>query len=367
MKKILFIIVALLAVITTKAQITITQADFGNINYHAIQANDTLVDTAYIHIGNPSALTQTWVFDSLRNDYTDVLQFMTVASTPAPFPASFGAANIAYTRSNSIGTYNFGNSSSSGVTAIGLGLMQGTFPISTTTPNEAIVLNTPQTYINFPSTYGAHFMSSANAIIIDDTTFVYSIVTVDTLRIHHTIIDSSMIDAWGIMNTPVANNVPVLRQKFIEWTIDTIDAHTTTLGWQNAALVALDSSLTYRWFANGQGFPIVEITMNKAWTQDSTADYIVSTNTGVPQLSNNNSKISLYPNPASTELNIMNNGNETSYLFVYDVMGRLIDNIQLKDKITTISTSDYANGLYTYRVLNADNIPIATGKFNIIK
>lgn len=182
MKRILFSIVALLAVLTIKAQITITQADFGNVYFHATQANDTLVDTTYIHVGSPSALTQTWNFDSLRNDYTDVLQFMTVASTPAPFPASFGSANTAYTKSNSLGTYNFGNSSSTGVSAIGLGLLQGTFPISGTTPNEAIVLNTPQTYINFPSTYGAHFLSTAHAVIIDDTTFVFNPFTVDTLR-----------------------------------------------------------------------------------------------------------------------------------------------------------------------------------------
>jgi hypothetical protein len=127
MKRILFSIVALLAVLTTQAQITITQADFGNVYFHATQANDTLVDTANIHVGSPSALTQTWNFDSLRNDYTDALQFMTVASTPSPFPASFGAANTAYTKSNSPGTYNFGNSSASGVNAIGLGLMQELF------------------------------------------------------------------------------------------------------------------------------------------------------------------------------------------------------------------------------------------------
>src|ERR1017187_8810184 len=94
MKKILLIIAAFLAVITANAQITITQADFGNVYFHATQANDTLVNPVYINVGNPSALTQTWNFDSLRNDYTDILQFMTVASTPAPFAASFGAANI---------------------------------------------------------------------------------------------------------------------------------------------------------------------------------------------------------------------------------------------------------------------------------
>ena len=39
MKKFLFIIIALFAIINSKAQITRSQSDFGNIYFHAIQAN----------------------------------------------------------------------------------------------------------------------------------------------------------------------------------------------------------------------------------------------------------------------------------------------------------------------------------------
>jgi len=230
MRKILFIIVALLSVITTNAQITITQSDFGNVYFHALQANDTLIDTANVHIGNPGT-NLTWNFDSLHNDFTDTLQFMTVASTPAPFPASFSAANVAYTKSNAHGTFNFGNVSSTGLNAVGIGLLSGTFPISLTTPNEAVILSTPQTYLNFPTTYNSHFTSSAHANIVDDTTFTFNPFTVDTVQIRHYATDSSLIDAWGTMTTP-HGTFPALRQKFMEHTIDSIYVHTTTIGWQ---------------------------------------------------------------------------------------------------------------------------------------
>jgi len=364
MKKNLFLILTLLIAITTNAQITITDADFGNTFFRAIQANDNTMDTAYIHVGNPGA-NQTWSFDSLHNDYIDTLQFMTVASTP--FASSFASiANIAYTKTNSPGTYNFGNASSSGVNAIGLGLEPGTFPISLTTPAEAVILSTPETYMNFPSTYNSHFSVSTHGVVNDDTTFTYSIFHIDTVQIRTYITDSSLIDAWGTLTTPFGS-AQALRQKFMEYTVDSIYVHDTTLGWQYSMQNIIDSTLTYRWFANGQGYPVVEILMNSTWLGDSTADWITSSNTGVPQLSNNISRIVLYPNPASTEVNILNSFNEVSYLYIYDMMGRLINEMPLRDKITTISTSEYSNGLYSYRVLDANNVPLSSGKFNIIK
>lgn len=361
MKKNLFIIVAVLLVITTKAQITLTLADFGNTSFHAIQANDTLIDTAAIHIGGTG--NQTWNFAGLHNHNTDTLQFMTVASTP--YSSSFNAtANIAFTQSNNPLVYAFLNASNSGVNIIGEGLNNGYTTLQT--PNEAVPLNPPQVYMPFPSTYNSGFSGSSNAVIMIDTTFVFSMVTVDSVRIRHFVSDTSLIDAWGSVTTPLGT-FPSLRQKYIEHTVDSIDFYVPLLSSWNNAIQQVDSNLTYRWFANGQGFPLVEITMNKAWTQDSSADWIMSSNTAVPELVSKGSSIVLYPNPASTQINIMNTGNETSYLFVYDVMGRLINTIQLRDKITSLSTTDYAAGLYTYRVLNTDNFPVATGKFNIIK
>src|SRR5665213_1931974 len=255
MKKTLLIIVALLSVIATKAQITLNQSDFGNIYFNAIQANDTLIDTASIHIGGTG--NQTWVFTGLHNHYPDSLRFMTVASTP--YSSNFGAANIAFTKSNSPGVYSFLNASSVGVNIIGQGYNQGNF--SLTTPNEAVILNPSQLYMPFPSTFNSGFSGSSMTTIVIDTTFTFNPFTVDTIHVLHYITDSSLIDAWGNLTTAFGT-FQTLRQKYMEHTIDSIYVHTTTIGWQYSTINIVDSSLIYRWFANNQGYPIVEITMN---------------------------------------------------------------------------------------------------------
>src|SRR5258708_20095654 len=166
MKKILFIIVAMLAIITTNAQITLSLADFGNTSFHAIQANDTLVDTDAIHIGGTGNLT--WNFTGLHNHNIDTLQFMSVASTP--YSSSFSStANIAFTQSNNPLVYAFLNASNSGINIIGEGLNNGYTTLQT--PNEAVPLNPPQVYIPFPITYNSVFIVIANSLIILYTTF----------------------------------------------------------------------------------------------------------------------------------------------------------------------------------------------------
>ncbi len=363
MKKIITLItIAFMGMVSSNAQITINQADFANVWFHAIQANDTLVDTAHIHIGNPGT-NMVWAFDSLHNNLTDSLQFMDISATP--YASNFATANMAFKQASSPGTFNFVNSSPSAAMILGQGLNQGN--ISTTTPNEAVPVNPPMTFMNFPSTYNATFNGASHGTIILDSTFTYSFYTIDTTRIEHHITYTSLIDAWGSVTSP-SGTYPALRQKYTEYTLDSIFVHNVNPSlWIFSTITIKDSSLRYRWFANSQSFPIVEVTMDTTWSIPHTAVWLKSSNTGTNDLTISNTAFQIFPNPAKDELNIINADKNASIITVYDAMGRLMDTQRLTGMTTKINTSSYANGLYSYRILGNDNTSLKTGKFAIVK
>jgi len=364
MKNITTILIALLFMVSAKAQITLSQADFGNTFFHAILANDTLVDTATIHIGNPGATSQTWNFSTLHNSNTETLQFMSPTATT--YATNFPTATVAFTQSSNQGATNFINATAAGIFIVGQGLDHGY--LTNTTPDEAVVLMPQQTFMAFPATYNSTFSGTSVATIVIDTSFTYSIFNVDTLHNVHYANYTSSIDAWGSVTTPFGT-FPCLRQKYVEHTLDSIYAHTTTLGWIAAPFTTIDSSITYRWFANAQGFPVCEINMDKdtinhSWFA-SKSSWIFSSNTGIKDLVKSNSQISLFPNPATNDVNVLNASGDAIVVAIYDAMGKKITEINSNEVKTTINTSAYAAGLYSYRVVDAKNVAISTGKFSI--
>src|ERR1017187_4382732 len=109
----------------------------------------------------------------------------------------------------------------------------------------------------------------------------------------------------------------------------------------------MDSSLVYRWFANNQGFVLLEINMahdsaTQSW-YPSNADWLKSSNVGINNINYASSAISLFPNPATTEINIININSEDAVITIYDMMGNKIDEHQIAGKYATISIADYAD------------------------
>jgi len=90
---------------------------------------------------------------------------------------------------------------------------------------------------------------------------------------------------------------------------------------------------------------------------------------GVNELNISN-HFSLYPNPSSNNnVNIRFDDFETnpSSLIISDLTGRILNTISLKDHLTTLNTSNYADGIYYYQLIDKDNKNLLNGKFTIIK
>lgn len=78
------------------------------------------------------------------------------------------------------------------------------------------------------------------------------------------------------------------------------------------------------------------------------------------------SDLSVYPNPAITQLNFNTENKTAKHVFIYDVSGKLIESKLFTDGKLTLNVSDYANGMYFFNVTGADNQLLKTGKVTIL-
>ena len=86
--------------------------------------------------------------------------------------------------------------------------------------------------------------------------------------------------------------------------------------------------------------------------------------TGVSPLKVGEEKVSIYPNPSKTSINIDildASQLENAALKLYDAMGKMVSNTNLTTKLTTLKTTNFPTGIYLYKVLDNDKT-IQSGK-----
>lgn len=66
-------------------------------------------------------------------------------------------------------------------------------------------------------------------------------------------------------------------------------------------------------------------------------------------ISDDNNAITVYPNPGNNELNILSSDTNESKIQIFDFQGRMIIELDIADKTTTINTTDWASGLYLWK------------------
>jgi hypothetical protein len=119
----------------------------------------------------------------------------------------------------------------------------------------------------------------------------------------------------------------------------------------------------------------MEYTLGEPFTKTLTTTSIVETqgfhqpnlklitNVGVQELSNFN--LNVYPNPFLNQFTIALPSNETVYITIYDVMGKLIHEQTLADIENVIDLGFLASG--NYRIFYKTENQIQTGNISIIK
>ena len=355
-KQLLFMVACSLAALTASAQITITTADIETPNHVVYQANDTLPT---ISIGNASATTQTWTMTGLAQHATDTLNFIPYAWQPN---ANFPTSNIVI-KQGSANQYAFGLNDANGFSFLGNG---GTANIMGTnvTVNQ---INTPaEKLATFPFTMNSGFTN--NYISRAKFYFGQTIqgLQVDSVRFKSIVHKTVSVDAFGSLTTPLGT-FSVIRSKETKVTTDSADAYIVLFGfgtWNNVQASA-DSTTTYTWWANTVGFPLVTATMDSAGAVKRVAWLLQTPSLGINEYSSGAENV--YPNPAQNEINFVADAANQKSVQIFDITGRLVDSFLITENVSTLNTSAYANGLYTYSILGKDNSIISRGKFSISK
>jgi len=106
-------------------------------------------------------------------------------------------------------------------------------------------------------------------------------------------------------------------------------------------------------------------------------DVIVSTDsiyadslfTGVNNIKPNNANVTIYPNPASTLLNVAINMSQIKVgsICLYNTTGEEVRCETLSGNITSISITDLPSGMYYYRITDANGNLVKADKVTIIK
>jgi hypothetical protein len=77
-------------------------------------------------------------------------------------------------------------------------------------------------------------------------------------------------------------------------------------------------------------------------------------------------KVNAYPNPAADILHIVSEGALAKNILVYDATGKQIESQTLINGSCNLNTSNYPNGLYIYKVTDAANRALKTGRVTVI-
>jgi len=82
---------------------------------------------------------------------------------------------------------------------------------------------------------------------------------------------------------------------------------------------------------------------------------------------NANKLVSVYPNPCANEINFEVGNLENSTVKIFDMMGKLMDTIELNSSINPVDLTNYSNGMYFYQITNSTSNTVESGKFKVSK
>ncbi|MES2381379.1 MAG: T9SS type A sorting domain-containing protein [Bacteroidota bacterium] len=77
--------------------------------------------------------------------------------------------------------------------------------------------------------------------------------------------------------------------------------------------------------------------------------------------------VKVFPNPAKSIVNFTTENVLARTIAIYDITGRLIENINLQNKEAKLNVEDYSNGIYIYSICNENGQAVSSGKFSVSK
>ena len=329
-------------VITLNAQITINATHLVDVGVSVQQSIDTIPGS--ITIGSSGA-NQTWNYTSMNEDVVETLTF----SNPSTFPgaSSFPTANMGLTNSNEPDNWQFLDKNSVGLFVVGQTIIQ---------QGQQIEIPFTSTILTFPSTMGTNFSGSWSGQIAQ---IFLGQSGIDSVRITRGANQSSIIDAWGTLTTPLGTFAS-LRQIDVLQTIDTtwvlqsgvwsiIDPFTAGLAGIDP--IAFDTVNTARWWTDNplSKFPLLEMDYENNGSVNEVTWQKSSPTVGINELKAT-TNFNVYPNPAKNVITFETNITNNSEIAIMDITGKVIKSVVFSTSKQTIDIANFEAGIYFYSI-----------------
>ena len=354
----------ILTSLTAFSQISITSANMPS-------AGDTIryssVQTAAGVDFKTTGVSKAWNFTNLKSTSQDIYSYKNSTSTPYIF--NFGLGAIGLKVADSLGSgqasfknvYTFFKKSTAKWEAVGIGFQLSAVPL----PQAGKHTNTDEIY-QFPLNFKDK----------DSATFALKVpLSLAILPIGSYFQDGNRVnyvDGWGTISTPYKSNVECIRVKSIITEKDSLSVEITGQTPINFAFP--NNRVEYKWLSITEKIPMLEVSgteIGGTFTPTSIKyrdNYIAFAKASLNSIANQN--VLVYPNPANNAITIAipNLIKHDFKIFMFDVNGKQIENLEFKTNETNsvfLNTSNLASGKYTIIINNSSSYNFTT--LNIIK
>jgi hypothetical protein len=351
MKKVYSLLFLAFSVFTGKAQLT--QAN------HAPSATDTYTnnqcDSTNITFGSGGA-NAVWNYSAVpvRTNIT-----ISYAGSSNPTTSAFPNADVKITSSLANDTYHYKS------TANDLSFYGGGISLST----AVAILNysTPAIFAQYPMS-----LNSTNTNTVAGT---FSITSPLTVPGTFTGSCTYSVDGTGTLTlSGPSNSYTNVMRVVTTQTMELVTSLTTGTLTQKS----------YNYYSSGIKAPIFTINtgtlniplfgnfsetmvyINKAAVKTATTAPPTQTYVTVAENASQSITIQLYPNPASSIVNLVTeNAPSANLVSVFDITGKLVEKQFLIEGKVKFNTSDYQSGLYIYSISSKTGETLKTGKFTV--
>ncbi|HTB32287.1 MAG TPA: T9SS type A sorting domain-containing protein [Bacteroidia bacterium] len=337
------------------AQITLDQSDLPSVGFSVVIDSDG-VSKPSPGVTNTSS-AQNWDFSGLLKQKSKTDVFM--APTSTKYSGVFTTANLADSTIGGNG-YNFFNIGATDFTVVGA---EEVVSFSGNSLQIEINLNPTFNQSDLPATISTNNTANGTAYGTETITKTFSVVITQE-RVSTTIIYADTVDAYGMMKMPNGGNYNVLRQKHHEVDIDSILVYNSI----NSTWSFLERIITnknqYDWYAKSVGYILAEEDMSP--TFDTIVDLMWDTTAALPSAINEISiknNVNIFPDPANNQVNFITGVKQDAFISIYDITGREIEKVAVKNSNAMLNTGSYSNGVYLYSLTDNSGNLLDRGKF----
>ncbi len=344
MRGIVFIVLGLASAVAQN--VVITANDFLPLNSKVFYIMDTTTRPNFNP--GPAGISQNWSFtlDTLDRDTAEILH-----PDSTPYANSFPTANRVQKRGNS---YSYMNLQSSKLELVGL-----IFNLDGV-PTPIMVQPDPFLLVTFPYQVG---------VVIQDTGWAVlqfpGQPPLDSIRVKFTMASKDSVDGDGTLtiNGYTYNNV--VRSVSYQYQADSIWGYSTFTGWQLLQGNPMQlRAVSYSWF--GKDVKTTVLTLNYDPTQDTLRSASFLESVVVRRSKPQPLQATLYPNPASSVLNIQLRTPLKGELNIYNLNGQKVYTLPLQGRRSySIPVEQLPTGNYFILVETSQGNYFA--RFNVVR